>query len=189
MAGTHSLWSTEWSAGFFPEGKVFCYFGPAWLVNFSMAADQEGSVGNLGQWAATPGPQGFYWGGTWICAAAGSDNTGLTADIIRKLCCDNTIMKNIATKCDEFVNNKEVIAEISSDTNLGAKTLGGQNPYAMLAEGAEKIDLSNCSAYDQGCNEEFQKAMTDYFNGKVDYDAAVDTFMKNIKVKYPVLDK
>ena len=39
---TEELWSDAWSAGFYPEGKVFCYFGPAWLINFSMAADVEG---------------------------------------------------------------------------------------------------------------------------------------------------
>ena len=39
--GTCDLWSDDWSKGFYPQGKVFCYFGPAWLVNFSMAADTE----------------------------------------------------------------------------------------------------------------------------------------------------
>ena len=75
--GTHELWSDDWSKGFYPEGKVFCYFGPAWLVNFSMAADTEGSIGNQGGWGATEGPQGFFWGGTWICAAQGTDNPSL----------------------------------------------------------------------------------------------------------------
>ena len=44
--GTQGLWSDDWSKGFYPEGKVFCYFGPAWLINFSMAADTEGSIAN-----------------------------------------------------------------------------------------------------------------------------------------------
>ena len=29
--GTFDMWSDDWSKGFYPEGKVFCYFGPAWL--------------------------------------------------------------------------------------------------------------------------------------------------------------
>ncbi len=66
---TAELWSDDWKKGFYPEGKVFCYFGPAWLVNFSMAAETEGSIANNGGWGATQGPQGFFWGGTWICAA------------------------------------------------------------------------------------------------------------------------
>ena len=69
--GTADLWSDDWKKGFYPEGKVFSYFGPAWLVNFSMAADESGSIGNQGGWGAAQGPQGFFWGGTWICAATG----------------------------------------------------------------------------------------------------------------------
>lgn len=61
--GTHELWSDDWSKGFYPEGKVFCYFGPAWLVNFSMGADTAGSIANAGKWGAAEGPQGFFWGG------------------------------------------------------------------------------------------------------------------------------
>ena len=66
---TYDLWSDDWSKGFYPDGKVFCYFGPAWFVDFSMAADTDGSIANAGKWGATEGPQGFFWGGTWACAA------------------------------------------------------------------------------------------------------------------------
>ena len=80
--GVHDMWSDDWRKGFFPEGKVFCYFGPAWLVNFSMAADTEGSIGYEGGWGAAEGPQGFFWGGTWICGAEGTDNADLVKDIM-----------------------------------------------------------------------------------------------------------
>ena len=83
--GTYELWSDDWSKGFYPDGKVFCYFGPAWFVNFSMAADTEGSIGNQGGWGAAQGPQGFFWGGTWICAAAGTDNASLVKDIMLQM--------------------------------------------------------------------------------------------------------
>lgn len=197
---TGDLWGDEWKAGFFPEGKVFCYFGPMWEVNFSMSAainDEDGNfvewnkdaVAGVGGFGACEGPQGFFWGGTWICSAAGSDNTALTADIIRKLCTDNDIMKKIATDKDEFVNNQEVIAEIAADSSIGAYTLGNQNPYAMLDKGASKIDLSNLSGYDQGCNEEFQAAMAEYLKGQKSYDDAVASFEAAVKVKYPALDQ
>lgn len=62
LAGTHDLWGDDWSKGFYPDGKVFCYFGPAWLINFCMAADVDGSIANLGGWGGTEGPQGFFWG-------------------------------------------------------------------------------------------------------------------------------
>ena len=185
QTGTHDLWSDDWSAGFYPDGKTFCYFGPAWLVNFSMAADVDGSIGNLGGWGATEGPQGFYWGGTWICAASGTDNADLIKDIMLKLTTDEEIMKGIVVKDDDFVNNKPAMNAMAQDASYSSAILGGMNPLAMYCAGAESIDLSNCSAYDQGCNEEFQGAMRNYFEGNATYDEALAQFKTAVKEKYP----
>ena len=110
--GTFDLWSDDWSKGFYPDGKVFCYFGPAWLINFSMAADTDGSIANQGGWGATEGPQGFFWGGTWICGATGTDNASLVKDIILKMTTDEDIMKEIVVADDDFVNNKPAMEGI-----------------------------------------------------------------------------
>ena len=185
--GTHDMWSDDWSKGFYPDGKVFGYFGPAWLVNFSMAADQEGSIGNQGGWAATEGPQGFFWGGTWICAATGTDNAATIKDIMLKLTCDEEIMKNIVVEDDDFVNNKPAMDAMAQDSSYSSQVLGGQNPLAMYCAGVEKLDLSNLSAYDQGCNEEFQRAMKNYFEGNATLDEAKDLFYKAVVEKYPEL--
>ncbi len=189
MTGTHTLWSSEWSAGFYPEGKVFCYFGPAWLVNFSMAADQEGSIGNMGGWGATEGPQGFFWGGTWICAATGTDNADLIKDIMLKLTTDAEIMKGIVVKDDDFVNNKTAMEAMAKDASYSSKILGGQNPLQMYCNGVATLDLSNLSAYDQACNEEFQNAMKNYFDGNATYDEALEQFYKAVIEKHPELSK
>lgn len=192
--GTADLWSDDWKKGFYPEGKVFSYFGPAWLVNFSMAADESGSIGNQGGWGAAQGPQGFFWGGTWICAAEGTDNADLVKDIMLKMTTDDDIMKDIVVKDDDFVNNSTVMDGLADGTIMGkddkpytSTVLGGQNPLPMYIAGVKTLDLSNLSAYDQGCNEEFQKAMKDYFEGNCDKDTAIETFKKAVIEKYPDL--
>lgn len=185
--GTHELWSDDWSKGFYPEGKVFCYFGPAWLINFSMAADTEGSIGYDGGWGAVEGPQGFFWGGTWICAATGTDNTELVKDIMLQMTTNEELMKGIVLADDDFVNNKPAMEAMAADSSYSSKVLGGQNPLAMYCAGAEKIDLSNQSAYDQGCNEEFQNAMKNYFEGNATLDEALDLFYTAVVEKYPEL--
>jgi multiple sugar transport system substrate-binding protein len=185
---TEELWSDAWSAGFYPEGKVFCYFGPAWLINFSMAADVEGSIANQGGWGATVGPQGFYWGGTWICGATGTDNPSLVADIMRQMTCNEEIMIDIVKADDDFVNNQSAMEKMASDASYQSKVLGGINPLGLYAEGAKKIDLSNLSPYDQGCNEEFQNAMKNYFDGNAKtYEEALEMFYKAVEEKYPEL--
>lgn len=197
-AGTHALWSDDWSKGFYPEGKVFCYFGPAWLVNFSMAADQEGSIGNNGGWGATEGPQGFFWGGTWICAATGTDNAELVKDIMLQLTCNEDIMTEIVVADDDFVNNKPAMEALASgdkkvldadgnEVEYSSAILGGQNPLAMYCAGVDSLDLSNLSKYDQGCNESFQEAMKNYFEGNATYEEALELFYTDVNEKYPEL--
>lgn len=183
---TAELWSDDWKKGFYPDGKVFCYFGPAWLVNFSMAAEDEGSIANLGGWGATQGPQGFFWGGTWICAANGTDNPSLVKDIMLQMTTNDDVMKEIIEKDDDFVNNQDVIAEMA-DSSYSSKILGGQNPLGIYSSGVSKLDLSNLSSYDQGCNEEFQHAMKNYFEGSATKEEALDLFYKSVLEKYPEL--
>ncbi len=184
--GAYDMWSDDWKKGFYPEGKVFCYFGPAWLVNFSMAADTEGSIGNKGGWGATEGPQGFYWGGTWICAAAGSDNSGLIKDIMLQLTANADIMKAISKGTDDFVNNQPVMEEMA-ESKYSSKILGGQNPLGIYCNGVKDLSLSNVTGYDLGCTEEFQHAMKNYFEGNATKEEALDQFYKAVVEKYPDL--
>ena len=179
---TFDLWSDDWKKGFFDEGKVFCYFGPAWFVDFTL-----GGNGIDGDWAATEGPQGFFWGGTWICAAEGTDNPSIIKDIMLQMTTNEDVMKDIVVKDNDFVNNKPAMEAMAADTSYKSEVLGGQNPLAMYCAGADKIKLDNLSDYDQGCNEEFQKAMKNYFEGNASLDDALDLFYKAVQEKYPEL--
>ena len=57
----------------------------------------------------------------------------------------------------------------------------------LYSAGVSKLDLSNLSAYDQGCNEEFQNAMKNYFEGTATKEEALDLFYKAVVEKYPEL--
>jgi multiple sugar transport system substrate-binding protein len=191
------LWAAEWASGQGPESKVFGYFMPAWGVDFVMAKNslakaeadggkQEAGNGTFGDWAATTGPESYNWGGTWLCAAAGTDNADIVADIMKTICTDDATMKKIVEEKNDFVNNKTVM-EALAKSDYKSQFLGGQNPLQMYCDAAEKIDMSKISPYDQGLNESIQTAMHDYFNGTVDKDTAMKNFYTSIKEKYPEL--
>ncbi len=188
QTGTENLWSVEWSEGFYPDGKVFCYFGPAWLVNYSMAADNYGSIGYNGGWGATEGPQGFFWGGTWICAATGTDNTDLIKDILLKLTADEDIMSQICYYCDDYVNNTQVMSAMA-ETDYASRILGYQNPLEKYHANAERIRMNQKTSYDATCNEEFQDAMKNYFEGTMSYEEALNFFYRNVTERHPELNK
>ncbi len=146
---TDDLWGDDWAKGKRADGKIFCYFGPAWFFNFCLDVDDETTIAHAGGWGFCEGPQGYFWGGTWICAAAGTDNPNLVKDIILTMTTDKAVLKEIAVADSDCVNSKSVLADLASSEDGNIALLGGQNPYAQLAAGAEKIDRSNLSDYDQ----------------------------------------
>lgn len=189
------LWDGQWQTGQGPNGKVFGYFYSTWGINFTLVGNslktptKEGGkeeVGNgaYGDYAVCQGPQSYYWGGTWICGAAGTDNLATVKNVMKTLTCDSTIMKKITNKEQDYTNNKAAMEEIAS-SDFKSTFLGGQNHIKLFAEVAPKIDMSKAGAYDQGCNESLQKAFHDYFNGTVDIAKAKVNFEKDIKEKYP----
>ena len=191
-----SLWDATWAADQGPTGKVFGFFYSTWGINFTLLGNSlETSVANggkeevgngaYGDYAVCQGPQAYYWGGTWICAAAGTDNVATIKDVMQKLTCDAAIAKKITEDTQDYTNNVAAMNDLAQ--NYSSAFLGGQNHIALFAEAAPKIDMSNISAYDQGLNESFQGAFKNYFDGNATIDEAKAQFESIISEKYPEL--
>ncbi len=192
-----SLWDSQWAADQGPAGKVFGFFYSTWGINFTLlgnsletlwprAARRKWATAS-GDYAVCEGPQPYYWGGTWICGAAGSDNIEIIRDVMQKLTCDEAIMKQITMDTQDYTNNEKAMERDRQTAITSPTFLGGQNHIALFAEAAKKIDMSNAGPYDQGLNESFQTAFKDYFTGNVDEDTAKANFETAIKEKYPEL--
>ncbi|SDY68149.1 type 2 periplasmic-binding domain-containing protein [Lachnobacterium bovis] len=194
-----SLWSDAWSKDQGPDGKVFGFFYSTWGINFTLMKnslanpDGKAEVGNgaYGDWAVCEGPAPYYWGGTWLCAAKGTDDKKEIKNIMLKLTCDKENMKKMTENPDiqDYTNTQSGMEEIAQDPKFSSSFLGGQNHVALFSESAKKIDMSNTSKYDQGCNEKIQTAMKDYFDGKVSLDKAKKNFETSIKEVYPNIKK
>ena len=158
------LWSYEWMEGMKDASDVFCYFGPGWFYDFILGlAEDEKS----GDWAVCKGPQGFSWGGSYIYAAAGSDNKELIYDILYKLTCDTDVLNEIFARRGEFVNHTEFMKSMSELSSFGDEVLGGQNPYKELLDSALSVDKkNNVSAYDEELFYMLETEMKPYFSFK-----------------------
>ncbi len=185
-----SLWSDPWAADQGKDSKVFCIPACTWEIDFTLTGnadpdetkDPEKSA--WGDYAVCNGPVSWCWGGTWICAATGTDDEELVADIMTKMTTDADILKKIATEKGDFVNSQSVIADLAANYE-GNDFLGGQNHYALLSDAAANLSLDIASPYDQGVIEKMQAAMKDYFDGNADLDKAKANFETSIKEIYP----
>ena len=189
-----NLWSAESGAGAGPDGKVFGYFGPAWFIDFPLAGwtladvSQPAAVGNgtWGDWGFCEGPQGFSWGGTWICAAAGTDNLALVKDIMYTMTVDKEVAVAIVEAYGDFTNNVPAMTEMAAG-DYQNPFLAGQNHLALLLNNAQAINRASSTPYDQTCSEKIQSSMADYFNGIVDLETAWANFFKAVEEVHPEL--
>lgn len=194
-----ALWAPEWQADQGPDGKVFGFFYSTWGINFTLmgnslatSEDDGGKLevgnGSFGDWAVCQGPESYFWGGSWLCATAGSDNLGTVQSIMKTMTCDQATMKKITKDTQDYTNNEAAMNELAN-SDFQSAFLGGQNHIKLFAEVAPKIDMSNCSPYDQGLNESLQGAFRDYYDGTVDKDKALENFYASAIEKYPELTK
>lgn len=189
------LWDSTWSADQGPTGKVFGFFYSTWGINFTLLgnsladANAPKEVGNglFGEWRVVQGPASYYWGGTWIVGAKGTDNPTLVRDIMLKLTANEKIAKQITLDVEDYTNNQKAMNALAQDANYGSAFLGGQNHVALFNASAAQIDMSNLSPYDQGLNEAIQTAFRDYFLGTSTYTQAWNAFKTLVSTKYPEL--
>lgn len=191
-----SLWSAESTGQMAKDGKVFGYFGPAWFMDFCFMDytldDPEGekAVGNggYGDWAMANGPQGSYWGGTWICAAKGTDNLDLVKDVLLTMTTDKDTLLKITDKFGDFTNSVQAMTDVAN-SDYGYPFLGGQNHIKVLLQSAQDINITASSPYDQTMTEKLQAAMKDYYEGVVTLDQAWDNFYTTVLGIHPELSR
>jgi len=191
---TSGIWDDEKAQQMFDSGKTMCFFGPAWYFNFSMGnAHKVDGNGNdnpkhtEGDWAICQGPQAYFWGGTWLLAATGSDDKDMLKDIFEAFTVNEEICTNLIKNDAQFTNNKKVNEAVANDATYGSEFLGGQNDVAVFVGMADGIKWENHTQYDQLLNEGLQTYLKDYFTGKVDYATAMGNYFNYVNETYPAI--
>ena len=190
---TSGIWDAQTTEQAAKDGKAFCFFGPAWYYNFCMGpafGDDAVAAGTdtIGDWALVEGPQAFFWGGTWLLAATGSDNPTAVADTMNAFINNEEICENLIKNEAQFTNNQAVNNKYAENPEFGNRYLGGQNDTAVFAKGAKNIKFQNQTIYDQGCNESIQTYFVEYLQGNVTKEEALNNFYKALKEKYPAIN-
>jgi multiple sugar transport system substrate-binding protein len=189
-----SQWSEGWFAGMndtlkdasgTPK-KVFSYFLPTWglpyvLINNAKAKD--GTSDTSGDWAMVTGPMSYQWGGTWIGALEGSEQSALAKEFVKFSCLDEefltklaqgyytnaklkeidpTVPDSLVFNPGDFVSSQLVVEKITSsfDNSSMAKFMGGQNPYGAFAAAAPAVS----GKLIQGTDDAIQRALGDPLN-------------------------
>ena len=184
-------WNDAWYAAMNGESKdpktnetrkVFAFFGPAWLINYTMG---DHSANTKGDWRVCESPVGFWWGGSWLCVNKKGIENADKKEFLSKfvewvtLDCSETglqylwasgAMNDNGTK--DTVASSTVLAKVKGDMAL----LGGQDAFPIFIE-ATKFASSKCkSLLDDQLNGTFTDNAGDYARGKITKEEAINNF-------------
>ena len=163
---TVEQWTTDWTnVGL--NGETLGYFYSTWCLGEGAQLEQNG--GNAGNWRICLGPQAFFWGGSWLCVSPNCNTATEAANFIKFFTSDATSMEEYALSSGDFVNNKKAMEKIVADGSNSNKLLGGQDQFAVLAEVADGIKMSDSiSKYDQSLKDTFLKTLKDNISSDTD---------------------
>ena len=184
-------WGDAWFADMKGEGdqEILGYFGPAWLINYTLAANCGGEAvgeGTYGDWAVCEPPIGFFWGGTWLIANKDSkvkDAVGqiidwitldCTQDGLQYMWANGTLNGEGGTK--DCVASGTVMA--MSDGSLDF--LGGQNMFDVFVPANQFANGKNLTQHDEKINSLWRGQVRQYTAGNKSRDDAIKDFKQEV---------
>ena len=204
IIGQEETGTDAWMDGITGKGNVFGYFLSAEEIELLKTDIDESNTDSYGDWSIVPGPAAWYRGGTWLCAAAGTPNPAFSAEIIKNLTCDDSIMKDIYEKTGLTVNNKRVLsgavtdktaqrdlsdagtaeveaAEASAADALCDPFFAGQQTGPVYAAAAERIADPVADWERWILDDMFEEAYYPYFRGECSMNDSLTLFYQKAK--------
>ena len=185
-------WQDSWFADMKPEGKAFGFFGPAWLINYTIApncGDDEATAeheGSYGDWAICESPIGFFWGGTWILANKDTQKKEAVANIIEWITLDDSETGLQYMWANGTFNGeggtKDCVASgtVMAKSNGELEFLGGQDMFDVFVPANAFANGKNLTQYDESINSIWRDEVRNYTGGLKDRATALADFKKKV---------
>lgn len=179
-------WTEAWYADMKADGKVFGFYGPAWLINYVMAGNSGGEApgeGSYGDWRVCASNVGFCWGGTWLLANKDTTKTEAVAELIRFVTLDATENGlQTAWANGSFTGTKDACSSnvVMSKADGSLDFLGGQNMFPAFMEGNKYANGSILTQYDEQINGKWRDQVRQYTSGAKDKETAIADFKQAV---------
>jgi hypothetical protein len=183
-------WQEGWFADMKKDGGVFGFYGPAWLINYTIGANcGEGDESSYGDWGVCAPNVGFFWGGTWVFAGktvVGSEKAEVIADIIKWITLD-TDEESLQYKWANGTLNgeggtKDTVASgvVMAKSNGTMDFLAGQDMFEVFVPANQYANGTNMTQYDEDINSYWRDAVRQYTAGNLSREDALNAFKQNV---------
>lgn len=184
-------WQDAWFADMKGEGAqpIFGFFGPAWLINYTLAPNCGGEAvgeGTYGDWAVCEPPIGFFWGGTWVLGSASSANKEAVGEILNWITLDSTENGLQYFWANGTMNGEGGTKDaVASGTVMGMSDgsldfLGGQNMFDVFIPANQFANGKNLTQYDETINIYWRDQVRQYTSGEKTREEAISAFKQQV---------
>ncbi len=184
-------WQDAWYADMKDAGaqKIFGFFGPAWLINYTLAGNSGGTKpgeGTFGDWAVCEPPVGFFWGGTWVLANKDTKVPAAVGDIIKWITLDSSDTGLQYFWANGTLNGpggtKDTVASgaVMKKSDGKLDFLGGQNMFDVFVPAGEFATGTNKTQYDETINSYWRNQVREYTAGNKSREQAVTDFKQDV---------
>ena len=180
-------WTEGWFADMQKDGGVFGFYGPAWLINYTIAPNSgEGENSSAGDWAVCPPNVGFFWGGTWVLANKDTKNADAVAELIKWITLDASEdglqygWANGTWSGEQGTKDTVASGTVMAKSNGELDFLGGQNMFDVFVPANAYANGTNLTQYDETINTYFRDAVRQYTSGELSRDDALTAFKTNV---------
>lgn len=186
-------WGEAWFADMNKDSKVFGFYGPAWLINYTIGQNcGEGETSSFGDWAVCAPNVGFYWGGTYLMAGKVAVADPAKAEFLKgfiewvtldtsdeglQYLWANGLMNENGTK--DTVASNVVLAKSNGEIEF----CGGQNVFEFFIPANAYATATNMTQYDSVCNDAWGAVVGQYAAGECDRDTAIMNFKMDVEAK------
>ena len=184
-------WQDAWFADMKGEGEkgILGFFGPAWLINYTIAPNCGGTAvgeGTYGDWAICESPIGFFWGGTWILANKDTQKKDAVAKIIEWITLDDSETGLQYMWANGTFNGeggtKDCVASgtVMAKSNGTLDFLGGQDMFEVFVPANAFANGKNLTPYDESINSIWRDEVRNYTAGNKDRATAIADFKTKV---------
>ena len=184
-------WGDAWFAEMAGKGDkgIFGFFGPAWLINYTMAGNSGGTKvgeGTYGDWAVCEPPIGFFWGGTWLLANKDSQNKEAVGQIIEWITLDSSdtglqyMWANGTYDPEKPTKDCVASGTVMKRSDGSVDFLGGQNMFDVFIPGNTYANGKNLTQYDETINKYWRDQVRQYTSGQKSRENAIKDFKQQV---------
>ena len=184
-------WQDAWFADMSgaSEKNAFGFFGPAWLINYTIAPNCGGTAvgeGTYGDWRICESPVGFFWGGTWLLANKDSANKEAVGEIIEWITLDCTqdglqyMWANGTFNGEGGTKDCVASGTVMAMSDGSLDFLGGQNMFDVFVPANAFANGKCLTQYDETINSAWRDQVRQYAHGEKDRDTAIADFKQYV---------